>query len=195
MKAFSGQLFPVVVLGLLAGLTFWLQSSVDRGEPPASGKLRHDADATAENFEIRRFDSNGKLKYRVQGPYLIHYPDDDSSELRSPTLLAHRQDDAPPLQLSARNARVAAGGETVYLWEDVVAQRPAEQGRPQTIARMPDLTVQPDAGIGFTASPVEITQGNAWLTGVGMHLDNNAATFVLQAQVRGQFLRQTATTP
>jgi lipopolysaccharide export system protein LptC len=50
---------------------------------------------------------------------------------------------------------------------------------------MPDLTVQPDAGTAFTNSPVEITEDRSWVKGVGMQVDNNASTFVLQSQVTG----------
>ena len=55
------------------------------------------------------------------------------------------------------------------------------------VARMPDLTAQPDAGFAFTNSPVEITQGQSWMTGVGAQIDNNNSTFVLQSQVTGLY--------
>lgn len=58
---------------------------------------------------------------------------------------------------------------------------------------MPDLTAQPDAGFAFTNSPVEITQGQSWMTGVGARIDNNNATFELQSQVKGQYIRPRAT--
>ena len=53
------------------------------------------------------------------------------------------------------------------------------------VARMPDLTVEPDTGIAFTNSAVEITEDESWVKGVGMRVDNDAATFVLQSQVTG----------
>lgn len=189
MKLASNQLFPVILLSLLAGLTFLLQNAVDHENPTSNGKLRHDPDAMAENFEIRRFDENGQLKYRLQAPYLVHFPDDDSSELRNPRLLALRNH-GEPLELQARNARASSNGETVYLWDEVTATRPGSPGQATTIARMPDLTVQPDLGYGFTASPVRIEQGASWLQGTGMRLDNNAATFTLLSQVQGSHIRQ-----
>ena len=57
MKHWPSQLFPVIVLLILAGLSFWLQSTVDRGETKNDGKFRHDPDATAENFTVRRIAS------------------------------------------------------------------------------------------------------------------------------------------
>lgn len=189
MKASSSQLFSITLLAALAGLTFVLQNTVDGDPAKNNGKARHDPDAMAENFEIRRFDTSGQLKYRLQAPYLLHFPDDDSSELHRPRLLALRQN-GEPLELRANYARASAGGETVYLWDDVVATRPGVNGQAPTVARMPNLTVQPDLGYGFTDSPVRIDQGTSWLQGTGMRLDNNAATFTLLSQVQGSHIRQ-----
>ena len=184
MRFGSNQLFVVVLLALLAGLSFWLQRAVTPVEIVRDGKLRHDPDAMAENFLVRQFDEKGRVKYRLTAPYMMHFPDDDSSELKSPTLI-HYRPDAASLTLSGKNARVTSKGQTVFLWDDVKAVRAATPARPEMVARMPDLTVQPDDGIAFTGSPVVITEDKSWVKGVGMHLDNKTSTFKLQSQVTG----------
>lgn len=191
MKHWPSQLFPIILLAVLASLSFWLQKAVEPQEARPSGKLRHDPDAYAENFTVRRYDTNGNLRYRLSAPYLVHYPDDDSSELKSPTLTSFRPG-SPDVTVTGNNAKVSAKGETVFLWENVSIVRAATPDRPEMIARMPDLTAQPEAGYAFTNSPVEITQGQSWIKGVGAQLDNNAATFVLQSQVTGQYIRPRA---
>jgi lipopolysaccharide export system protein LptC len=113
-----------------------------------------------------------------------HFPDDDSSELKSPVLIQYRPD-AVTVTTSGNNARVTSQGDTVFLWDDVKAVRSETRDRPAMVARMPDLTVQPDAGTAFTNSPVEITEDRSWAKGVGMQVDNDASTFVLQSQVTG----------
>jgi lipopolysaccharide export system protein LptC len=188
MKHWHSQLFPIILVALLAGLSFWLQSAVNDDEPRRDGSQRHDPDAIVDNFTVRRFDANGQVKYRLTAPYLEHFPDDDSSELRAPTLLSYRPD-APPTTFSARHAKISAKGETVFLWDQVSISRAATADRPEMRARMPDLTVQPDTGIAFTNSPVEITMGRSWIKGVGAHLDNNDSTLVLQSQVTGVYIR------
>lgn len=184
MRFSPSQLFAVALLTLLAGLSFWLQRVVAPVEVVQDGKLRHDPDAIAENILVRQFDDKGRVKYRLTAPYMTHFPDDDSSELKSPTLI-HYRPDAPPLTLSGKNARVASKGQTVFLWDDVKAVRAATPARPELVARMPDLIVRPDDGTAFTQSPVEITEDKSWLKGVGMHLDNNTSIFELQSQVTG----------
>jgi len=184
MRFGSSQLFVIVLLALLAGLSFWLQRAVTPVEVVRDGKLRHDPDAIAENFLVRQFDEKGRVKYRLTAPYMMHFPDDDSSELKSPTLI-HYRPNAPQLTLTGKNAKVTSKGKTVFLWDDVKAVRAATPARPELVARMPDLTVQPDDGTAFTGSPVEITEDKSWVKGVGMHLDNNTSTFELQSQVTG----------
>ena len=184
MRFGSSQLFVIVLLALLAGLSFWLQWAVAPVEVVRDGKLRHDPDAIAENFLVRQFDEKGRVKYRLTAPYMMHFPDDDSSELKSPTLI-HYRPNAPQLTLTGKNAKVTSKGQTVFLWDDVKAVRAATPARPELVARMPDLTVQPDDGTAFTQSPVEITEDKSWVKGVGMHLDNNTSTFELKSQVTG----------
>ena len=184
MRFGSSQLFVIVLLALLAGLSFWLQRAVAPVEVVRDGKLRHDPDAIAENFLVRQFDEKGRVKYRLTAPYMMHFPDDDSSELKSPTLINYRPN-APQLTLTGKNAKVTSKGQTVFLWDDVKVVRAATPARPELVARMPDLTVQPDDGTAFTGSPVEITEDKSWVKGVGMHLDNNTSTFELQSQVTG----------
>lgn len=192
MKHWPSQLFPIFVLAMLAGLTFWLQNAVDHGDEKHDGKLRHDPDAIAENFTALRFDETGQIKYRLTAPYMEHYPDDDTSLLQSPVLISYRPK-TPPLTITAKHAKVTAKGEVAFLWEDVKVTRAAIDSRPELVATSPDLTVQSETGVAFTNSPVEITQGQSWITGVGAYIDNKASTFVLQSQVKGQYIRPRAT--
>lgn len=187
MKHWPSQLFPLILLAMLAGLTFWLKSAVDRESPASNGKQRHDPDAIAENFVVRRFDAGGQVKYRLSAPRLVHYPDDDSSEIDGPHLFAF-QPGAPDLEASARTARVLAKGDSVLLRQDVTLQRAATGGRPPLIARMPELLIHPEAGTAQTGGPVDIEYGASTLQGVGMQFDNNASTLVLQSQVRGRYI-------
>lgn len=192
MKRWSSQqVFPIVLLSLLAALSFWLAHSVDLPEPRRDGKQRHDPDTFVENFQVRRMDANGALQYRLTSPRMQHFPDDDSSLLIQPKLDYYRPDQ-PSMTLSGKNGYVASKGETVFFWDDVMATRAATGERPEMVARMPDLTVQPDEGFAFTDSPVEIVQGRSWMKGIGMELDNNNSVLILKSQVTGTYYRPKA---
>lgn len=186
MKLGASQLFTIALLASLAGLSFWLERIVAPAETKPDAKLRHDPDSIAENLLVRQFDEEGRVKYRLTAPYLEHFPDDDASELKKPTITQYRPD-AAPVTVSGDNARVTSKGEVVFLWDDVKVVRAATVDRPEAVARMPDLTVHPDDGIAFTQSPVEITEDKSWVKGVGMRVDNNTSTFELQSQVTGLY--------
>ena len=188
MKYGPTQLFPIFLLALMAGLSFLLERAVAPEPAQEDSKRLHHTDAIAENIVARRFDDAGHVKYRLIAPYLVHFSDDDSSELRDPLLVNYRPA-AAPVEVRARHARVTAKGETVYMWDDVSVTRTATPERPAMVGRMPDLTAQPDAGFAFTSSPVEITEGKSWIKGVGARIDNNTSTFVLQSQVTGLYIR------
>ena len=56
--------------------------------------------------------------------------------------------------------------------DDVRIKRDATAARPALFGYMPDLTIQTEEETAETASAVRFTQGNSWLTGVGMNIDN-----------------------
>lgn len=187
MKNWSGQIFPITLLALIAGLSFWLQASLT---PTESASPRGDdgtPDAYAENFQIRRHDDDGQLKYRLSAPHMKHFPHDDSSEIRNPELIAYRKN-APPVTVTAGQARVSAQGENIVLTETVRIVRAETPEKPALIAETSLLNVMPDTGQAHTDQPVHITQGASWISGIGAHIDNNASTFELKSQVRGQYL-------
>ena len=191
MKNWTGQLFPITLLGLIAALTFWLDATLAPGGNAGEKRLTHDPDAIAEDFEIRRLDESGRVKYRLNAPYMQHFPDDDSSEIRAPRLVAYRQD-AAPVTMTAEQALVTARGEQVTLNRQVEIIRAASADKAELLARTPALTVLPDAGTAHTEQPVEISQGASQVTGIGARIDNNASTFELLAQVRGRYVASKA---
>ncbi len=68
--------FPLVSMGLLALGTYWLV----RSTPPATGQVaarpaRHEPDYFMENFSLRTFDAQGRVRTEVVGQKARHYPD------------------------------------------------------------------------------------------------------------------------
>lgn len=187
MKNWSGQIFPITLLALVAALSYWLQASLN-AEAPGSKVRKDDApDAFAEKFEIRRHDEEGLLKYRLSAPHLQHFPHDDSSEIRQPELIAYRKD-APPITMTAGLARVLDQGETIVLSDSVRVVRAEQAKRPELVAETSQLNVKPNAGLAETDQELLITYGSSRISGIGARIDNNASTFVLKSQVRGQYL-------
>ncbi len=110
MKDRAASLFPLVMLLLLAALTFWL-NRVIQGDNP-HGPQRHDPDYWVDRFEVRRFDIDGKLQHTVVADKLLHYPDDDTTVVTTPHVTYHQQ---PPSEIFARMAFIGKDGKEIDL--------------------------------------------------------------------------------
>lgn len=193
MKSWSTSVFPISVLTVLAGLSFWLMRATALPDDQRDGKDRHDPDYVITGMEIRKLTKGGELQYVLVANEARHYPDDDSTDITSP-YLTYFNPQKPNLYLSAQRARISADGETVQLNDDVRVKRDPTPDRLALFGYMPDLTINTEEETAFTGSPVRFTQGASWLKGVGMHLDNKTQTYILQSQATGQFESRKAKT-
>ena len=185
-KNWGSALFPLAILLVLTGLTFWLQSAVQMPEEKHDGKNRHDPDYTIQDFQLRKLDRTGRLQYALTAPDLQHFPDKDTTEVKKPHLV-YLHPIKPTMTVTSDTALIGPDGKEVFLKDDVRLKRNGTPTQEPIYATMPDLTVHPDDEYAFTKSPVLMTQGKSWLKGVGMQVDNKSQTYVLQSQALGQF--------
>jgi len=191
MKNRAASLFPLVMLLLLAALTFWL-NRVIQGDSPR-GPQRHDPDYWVERFEVRRFDIDGKLQHTVVADKLLHYPDNDTTIVTTPHLTYHQQ---PPTEIFARMAYIGRDGKEVDLVDDVRVIRHGALGdSPRTVLETRTLKVFPDDERGTTNDPVVITQGKSIMRGTGLDIDNRSGITVLRGRVTGTLHRNQTETP
>jgi lipopolysaccharide export system protein LptC len=177
-------LFPLLVAGMLAGMSYWLELATRPLATGSDGKLRHDPDFIIEKFEVRRFDPQGSLQHTLIADQMRHYPDDDSTVVLAPRLTYHRM---PPTFVSAREARLDSKGKHVELIDAVRVTRAGEAGTPDTVLTTTRLHVFPDDEIARTSVPVTITQGQSHVDGSGLNVDNKTSIYVLEGPVRGVF--------
>jgi lipopolysaccharide export system protein LptC len=95
---------PLLLMLLLALFTWWLVKNT----PNAPGDLvapaaRHEADYTMNQFTLERFDASGRLKVRVSGTRMRHFPDTERYEIDEPQMRAIAPDGRVTLA-SARKA-------------------------------------------------------------------------------------------
>ena len=64
--------------------------------------------------------------------------------------------------------------------------RAASDKNPSLLVETPTLTVLTSEEKAFTESPVLITQGDSWVRGIGMQVDNKLQTYLLESRVTGQ---------
>ncbi len=188
MKFRTYSLFPLAVLLTLAALTFWLERATRIDEPRRDGKLRHDPDFIAENFTLRQLDRNGRVKYALSAEKMLHYADDESTDVTQPRLTYFET--PPPFHLQARRANISKDGKIIELRDDVFGRREAGVEDPPMTFASSELTVYPDDELARTSAPVTLTQGRTVVSGVGMEADNLKRNFQLHDRVRATIYQQ-----
>lgn len=188
----ASTLFPLMLAGFLAAMTFWLELASQ--PPPGSrdGKSRHDPDYFIENFVLRRFNPEGGLQYTLRAELMRHYPDDDSTVLLAPDLTYHRE---PPTYVTAREARVDSRGTHVNLLDNVRVTRTGMGDKPDSVLTTTQLDVYPDDEVASTEQPVTITQGENNINGIGLKANNKTGLSELDGPVHGIFHRNATSKP
>lgn len=182
----SSGLFPIVLGALLAALTFWLDRATQPQEGVGSGKHRHDPDYIVDNFEVRRFGPDGNLQHTLTAARMLHYADDESTQVTAPRLIYHR---TPGLSVSSNTAWLDKDGKHVRLEGDVRVVRDGVGGRPPTEIETSVLHAVPDDEFAHTNAPVKITQGLTVMRGTGMESNNKTQISVLFGRAQGTIFK------
>lgn len=180
--------FALLALVAVAGLSGWLLQTVEAPTTASPGKTRHDPDFYLKDFTLTTMDKTGAPRNRLVSPSMVHYADDNSSEVDQPSMQVFSKN-GPPWHIDAGTGWLAAEGKTVILRDGVVIrQTNAEQGR-ETIIRTPDLTIKPDDEYAETASPVNYSDGTGTVVdAVGMRAHFKEERLELLSQVRGKYV-------
>lgn len=179
-------LFPLLLAGFLAGMSYWLELASRPPKVGNDGKSRHDPDYIVENFNVRRFDAEGLLQHTLIADRMRHFPDDDTTLIAEPRLIYHR---VPATYINARQALVDGKGEHVELSQDVRVLRAGLNGKPATEMHTERLDAFPDDEIARSSVPVKIVQGLSHIAGNTLESNNKAATHILDGAVKGTFYR------
>ncbi len=183
---------PVVLLGGLAALTYWLDAQVQPPRARVDGSSRHDPDLYIENFRAVTFDAQGRVRQSLTARRAQHYPDDDSIDFIAPSL-ALTDPGNPGLAVVADAGTLSGDRETVTLRGNVRATRDAATEK-ATSGRTPLgpttfttelLRVIPKRSRAETDAPVTIEEPRGIIHATGMVFDNDARTIKLKSNVRG----------
>jgi lipopolysaccharide export system protein LptC len=178
---------PILLLGGLAGLTYWLDAQVTDPGPRRDGKGRHDPDLFAEGLRAVELDANGRPAQTLSAAGARHYPDDDTIEFDKPRLAVSRPDQ-PSFTIEAKRARVTGDREHAYFEGEVRATREPgpERGDESRITLSTEfLHVIPKQDLAQTTKPVTIEEGRGIIRATGLIFDNASKTLKLNSEVRG----------
>ncbi|MBK7136886.1 MAG: LPS export ABC transporter periplasmic protein LptC [Rhodocyclales bacterium] len=151
------SLFPIALLTLLVGLTFWLERATELKRPGSDSLLRHDPDFFVENLRLRSFSPTGELQSTLAAIKMVHYPDDDTTLVTEPRVGLLKG--PRPTQLTSQQGLVAPDGRQIVLVGNVRGVREATKTDPQLVLTTTHLTLLPDDDMMRTNAAVTVTQG------------------------------------
>jgi lipopolysaccharide export system protein LptC len=175
---------PVVLLVLLVlAAPFWLNQSLPTPSPSQESGLGRLPDYVAENFSAVEMGNDGVVRRMLLAKTLVHYPDDDMTDLEQPYFI-ETQPGKPAVQVKSDEAKISGNNENIYLTGNVMLLRNAGKGRGETTLTTSSLHLMPNEDIAKTDKPVVITERNAVIKGIGMEMNNRTSVTQLWSQVR-----------
>ncbi len=180
-------IFPLVLAGLMALLTFWIYRTVEQQGPKNDGSNRHDPDYIMQNFVTTQTDTDGKLRYMLAASKMTHYPDNDSTILELPKFTQYAVD-KPYTKIKGKLANVSSDGEEIEVIDDVVVVRQATADKGEMQVLTDKLVIFPNEDLAKTDRPVVIKQApKTVIHATGMIYDKNKKTLQLLKRVNAHY--------
>jgi lipopolysaccharide export system protein LptC len=183
------RLFPMLLMLALALLTFWLERTarIDQSHPSIR---RHDPDYLVHNFKVVSYGPTGAPISALSARRMVHYPDDDSTELDAPRMLQTKPAEAP-MTLTADRGALSQDGEDTFLYDNVLLVRSAIPQQPEMRMQTSFLHVVRDRSLVLTDREIAIREEGRSLTGRGLEYDNGSRVLHLRERVRGRYEQRT----
>lgn len=179
----------IFVLLSLAGASIWMKNDsrdATTADADQQAKTRHVPDYYMENFEMTTMDDQGRPGSLLVSDKMLHYPDDDSTELNEPVMTLYRETGKPWIVRSERGW-VAADNELVLLSGNVIIERHSgPNNRPVTLYT-DRLRIHPKTDFAETDQPVTMISENRKTTAVGMRAYVRKGQLQLLDDVRAHY--------
>jgi lipopolysaccharide export system protein LptC len=177
---------PLLLMTLLASFTWWLvkNSPVPSGEA-ATPAPRHEPDYTMTQFALERFDAAGRLKLRIEGATLRHFPDTDRVEVDDVRIRAI----APDGRVTLASAKRALSNGDASELQLIGGARVTSEGVAGGPLEMDGEFLQADlvAERVHSPLPVHVQAEGADLHAAGLDYDQGSRRLVLKGPMRAVF--------
>jgi lipopolysaccharide export system protein LptC len=186
LREVLGSYLPLLLMTLLALGTWWLIKNTPRPPgAPTNKVLRHEPDYTMTNFALERFGADGRLRLRLEGAQLRHFPDTDRIEIDTVRMQAVAPDGRVTLA-HARRAISNGDGSEVQLLGNAEVTSGAGTAEP--------LVMRSEFLHAFLVTerltshlPVWVQRGATELSAAGLTYDHGSQQLDLGGPIRATF--------
>lgn len=181
-----GGWFPLLLLAVLAAVTFWLDRAVQPPTGPRDVAASGEPDYIVDGLAAARMDHEGRVKHTLRAQKMTHYPVEDMTLLVEPTFVTYSEGRSP-ITVTSRHARMSGNGEHVYFEDDVRVVRAPYGTRSALVLETNYLHVIPDENVAKTDRPVMIRDATGVVNASGLELNSETRVLSLQGRVKGTF--------
>jgi lipopolysaccharide export system protein LptC len=190
------RLMPLILMGTLTLVTFWLVKKNTPAEKSAIERVRlHEPDYIISNGALSALNESGDTKYRVLGKKVIHYDDDASIDIETPRMRLFPPEKSP-VTVKADKGHLDGDLTILDLMDNAEIFRPqqaataSEPAKPRMLARSSYFKVLINDDIIKTNKPITLEQGVSVMHSTDGGVFNNIEqSMVLSGQVKGRIER------
>jgi lipopolysaccharide export system protein LptC len=190
------RLMPLILMGTLTLVTFWLVKKNTPAEKSAIERVRlHEPDYIISNGALSALNESGDTKYRVLGKKVIHYDDDASIDIETPRIRLFPPEKSP-VTVKADKGHLNGDLTILDLMDNAEIFRPqqaataSEPAKPRMLARSSYFKVLINDDIIKTNKPITLEQGVSVMHSTDGGVFNNIEqSMVLSGQVKGRIER------
>ncbi len=190
------RLMPLLLMGTLTLVTFWLVQKVTPPEKSTLERVRlHEPDYTITNGALSALSEIGNTKYRILGNKVTHYDDDASIDILTPRMRLFQLDKAP-VTVKSDTGHLDGDLTILDLIDNASIFRPAQAATASQAATLRMLAsstyfkVLINDDIIETNRPVTLEQGMSIMHSTeGGKFNNIEQSMTLLGQVKGRIER------
>lgn len=177
-------LFAVVAL-LVIGTSWLSRKSV--APSPKSAATSHQPDYFINGLDSTVTDEHGNPSYRLRAESLIHYPDNDTTELTQPDITVLGRQNEARWHATAATGKVESRQKQMLLHGNVTLK---QSGSNKLELHTEWLQIDTARHYAETGAPVTLLASGTTLEGIGMRAYGDEQRLQLLSSVRGKYAAQ-----
>ena len=196
------RLMPLILMGALTLVTFWLVQKNNVPEKSLLERVRlHEPDYTIKEGALSALNELGNTKYRILGAKVTHYDDDASIDILTPRMRLF-QAEKPPVTVKSDTGHLDGDLTILDLYDNASIFRPAQEATAtqpaslRMLARSSYFKVLINDDVIETDRPITLEQGMSIINSTeGGVFNNIEQSMVLSGQVKGRIERALRSNP
>ena len=180
-------LLILFILGITAVIGLGIRELLIPEPLPQASINRQSHDYSMKTFTLTGMNQLGQPHYQLTADSMVHYPEDDHSDLEKPAMLFFRENE-PPWHVDAEKGKVFEQGELIELLGEVIIKRASSPTTEPITITTYNLTIYPNDEYAETDESVHMLSNATDLKSIGMKAFLKESKIRLLNEVKGVHL-------